>query len=166
MLCPLAGVNVQTSNLISCSPFPPQSLFNTSLSHHHSLLSPPWFKICPGLVPRLHNRSREEGRRALVTEFFGVHALILFTIVMTTIYAYVIINHTITSHHNITLTTCTKTKSGFFFCFVFLLMDPSQVCHLSNINGSIWKQILFPNPVGCHTNQRTKKMCSQLLFFL
>ena len=34
----------------------------------------------------------------MTTELFGIHTLILFIMVMTTIYAYVIIIHTVTSH--------------------------------------------------------------------
>ena len=42
------------------------------------------------------------------------------------------------------------------------------MCRLSNVNGSVWKQILFPNPVSSPTKTslpETKKY-SQLLFFL
>ena len=29
-------------------------------------------------------------------------------------------------------------------------MNTNRVCRLSNINRSVWKQILFPNPIGSH----------------
>ena len=49
----------------------------------------------------LHNRVSEEGGESLVTtELYDVRALIVFIIVMTTFYAYMIIIHTVMSHEH------------------------------------------------------------------
>ena len=48
--------------------------------------------------------------------------------------------------------------------FFFLMMDPSRVCHLSKINGSVWKPSRMV-AIQKHLSQRTKQY-SQLLFLL
>ena len=49
----------------------------------------------------LRNRASEEGVESLVTtELFGIHALIIFIVFMTTFYAYMIIIHTVTSREH------------------------------------------------------------------
>ena len=58
----------------------------------------------------------------MTTELLGVHALIVFIMAMTTFYAYVIIIHTVTSHEH-----CVQDS---VVVLLFLLMNPSRVCHL------------------------------------
>ena len=58
----------------------------------------------------------------MTTELLGVHALIVFIMVMMTFYAYVIIIHTITSGEH-----CVQDS---IVVVVFLLMIPSRVRRL------------------------------------
>ena len=58
----------------------------------------------------------------VTTELVGIHALIVFLMVMTTFYAYVLIIHTVTSHEH-----CVQDSVG---VVVFLVTNPSRVCHL------------------------------------
>ena len=50
----------------------------------------------------------------MTTELLGVHALIVFIMVMTTFYAYVIIIHTVTSHEH-----CVQDSVVFLFFFTY-----------------------------------------------
>ena len=54
-------------------------------------------------VPRLSvtAQANEGGESLVTTELLGIHALIVFIMVMTTFYAYVLIIHTVTSHEHL-----------------------------------------------------------------
>ena len=58
----------------------------------------------------------------MTTELLGVHALLIFIMVMTTFYAYVIIIHTVMSHEH-------GVQDSVVVLFV-LLINPSRVCRL------------------------------------
>ena len=80
----------------------------------------------------IRNRASEWGGESLVTtELLGVHALIVFIMVMTTVYAHVLIIHTVTSHEH-----CVQDSVVVFYLWI---QKRNQ------------KQILFPNPAGSHT---------------
>ena len=58
----------------------------------------------------------------MTTELLGVHALIVFIMVMTTFYAYVIIIHTEPSHEHC---VCISMVQDSVVVVSFLLMNPS-----------------------------------------
>ena len=60
----------------------------------------------------------------MTTELLGVHALIVFIMVMTTFYAYDNYSHRVTSHEH-----CVQ-DSVVVVVVVVLLMNPSRVCRL------------------------------------
>ena len=99
------------------------------------------------LVDLRNHASEEGGGGSLVTtELFGVRALIVFIMVMTTFYAYVIIIHTVTSHEHCNVrNTVYKTQ---LFCCCFY---PAECAACRTETEAFWKQILFLNPVGSHT---------------
>ena len=113
------------------------------------------------LIPRrsVTTRANEGGESLVTTELLGVHALIVFIMVMTTFYAYVLIIHTVTSHEHCVQDGC---------CFVFFTYESTAecaACRTETAFGNRYSSLIPLGAIQKPLSKRTKKY-SLLLFFL